>query len=146
MIFSVRTVIGQEKVVVESIAYRAKEENLEVYSLGILPNLKGYILIEAKDELTARLAVHDAPYIKAPGVLKGVISLKELAPVLEQKGIVAEIKEGMKVEVISGPFKGEKAKVLRYNEAKEEVTVEMLDAAVKIPLTIKADSIKILRE
>ncbi len=111
-----------------------------------MPNLKGYILLEAKDELTARLAVHDAPYIKAPGVLKGQIDVRELVPMVEQKSVVADIKEGMKIEVISGPFKGEKARVLRYNEAKEEVTIEMLEAAVKIPLTIKADSIKILRE
>ena len=55
------------------------------------------------------------------------------------------IQEGLKVEIISGPSKGEKAKVVRVNQAKEEVTVELLEAAVKIPVTIKAENIKIIQ-
>jgi transcription antitermination factor NusG len=31
------------------------------------------------------------------------------------------------------------------NQAKEEVTVELLEAAVKIPVTIKAENIKIIQ-
>jgi transcriptional antiterminator NusG len=56
------------------------------------------------------------------------------------------IKEGMNVELIAGPFKGSKAKVLRVNDAKEEVTVELLDEAVKIPVTIHAEHIRIIKE
>jgi transcription antitermination factor NusG len=36
--------------------------------------------------------------------------------------------------------------VLRVNDTKEEVTVELLEAAVKIPVTIKAENIRILKE
>ena len=54
------------------------------------------------------------------------------------------LEEGQTIEIIAGPFKGEKAKITRVNAAKEEVTVELLEAAVKIPVTIKAENIKIV--
>ena len=55
------------------------------------------------------------------------------------------LQEGQLVEIISGPFKGDKAKITRVNAAKEEVTVELQEAAVKIPVTIKAENVKILQ-
>ena len=56
------------------------------------------------------------------------------------------IKVGQKVEVIAGPFKGEKAKVVRVNDTKEEVTIELVEAAVKMPVTISAEHIRIMSE
>ena len=41
--------------------------------------------------------------------------------------------------VIGSTFKGEKAKVLRVDKQKEEVIVELLEAAVPIPITLKMD-------
>jgi transcriptional antiterminator NusG len=56
------------------------------------------------------------------------------------------LKQGAKVQIVSGPFKGEKAIIMRVNDAKEEVTVELMEAAVKIPVTIKAESIRLLKD
>ena len=72
------------------------------------------------------------------------MKVDELTLLLEAKPLMKSIKEGMKVEVIAGPFKGEKAKVLRVNDTKEEVTVELLEATVKIPLTLNAEHIRII--
>ena len=49
------------------------------------------------------------------------------------------------VEIISGPFKREKAKITRIDQQKEEVIVELLEAAVPIPITLKMDSVKVIR-
>jgi len=49
------------------------------------------------------------------------------------------------VEIISGPFKREQAKVTRIDKTKEEVVVELLEAAVPIPITVKMDSVKVIR-
>jgi len=65
---------------------------------------------------------------------------------LEAKPLMQSIKEGDKAEIISGPFKSEKCRILRVNTTKEEVTVELLEAAVKIPLTTKAENIRIIKE
>jgi transcriptional antiterminator NusG len=110
-----------------------------------VPGLKGYILIEADNEVTLRRGITDTPHIKGSGIVKGAVNIDELSSLLESKPLMKAIQEGQKVEIISGPFKGEKAKVIRVNQAKEEVTVELLEAAVKIPVTIKAESIKIIQ-
>ena len=54
------------------------------------------------------------------------------------------IEEGNIVEVIAGPFKGEKARVQRIDESKEEVTVELFEAMVPIPITVRGDHVSVL--
>jgi transcriptional antiterminator NusG len=80
------------------------------------------------------------------GIVGGEVKIDELDKLLESKPLMKSIKVGQKVELISGPFKGEKAKVIRVNDMKEEVTVELMEAAVKIPVTIKAENIRIIKE
>ncbi|MAG22119.1 MAG: transcription elongation factor Spt5 [Candidatus Diapherotrites archaeon] len=146
MIFPVRTTVGQERLVVDIITNKIKSDELQIYSLSVIPGLKGYILIEAEDELTVRHSITNTPHIKGQGIVKGAIKIDELDSLLEAKPLMKSIEEGAKVELISGPFKGEKARVLRVNTTKEEVTVELLEAAVKIPVTIKAENIRIIKE
>ena len=144
MIFPVRTTVNQEQLVVDILSSKIKKEELNIYSIGVIPGLKGYILIEADNEVTVRRGITDTPHIKGSGIVKGAVKIEELDTILEAKPLMKTIKEGQKVELISGPFKGEKAKVIRVNPTKEEVTVELLEAAVKIPVTIKAENIKIV--
>ena len=146
MIFPVRTTVGQESLVVDIINNKIKSHSLPIYSISVIPGLKGYILIEAEDELSARHALSDTPHIKGQGIVKGAVKIEELSSLLEAKPLMKSIEEGAKVELISGPFKGERAKVIRVNDTKEEVTVELLEAAVKIPVTIKAENIRIIKE
>ena len=48
-------------------------------------------------------------------------------------------------EIIIVPFKRENAKVTRIDEQKNEVIVELLEAAVPIPITVKLDAVKVIR-
>ena len=146
MIFTIRTTVGQESFVVDILAHKIKKEELNVYSISVIPGLKGYVLIEADNEITIQRAIMNASHIKGRGIVGGEVKIGELGGLLEAKPLMKSIKEGMKVELISGPFKGEKAKVLRVNDSKEEVTVELLEAAVKIPVTIHAENIRIIKE
>jgi transcription termination/antitermination protein NusG len=144
MIFPIRTTVNQEQLVVDILSSKIAKEELNIYSIAVIPGLKGYILIEADNEVTVRRGITDTPHIKGSGIVKGAIKIEELDTILEAKPLMKTIKEGQKVELISGPFKGEKAKVIRVNPTKEEVTVELLEAAVKIPVTIKAENIKVV--
>jgi len=145
MIFPIRTTVGQEQLVVDILGSKISKEELNIYSIAVVPNLKGYILIEADNEITIRRGITDTPHIKGSGIVKGAVNIEELSVLLESKPLMKSIQEGQTVEIVSGPFKGEKAKVTRVNQAKEEVTVELLEAAVKIPVTIKAENIKIVQ-
>ena len=55
------------------------------------------------------------------------------------------IKESDIVEIIGSTLKGEKAKVLRIDKQKEEVTVSLLGAVIPLPVTIKLDNVKVIR-
>lgn len=159
MIFSIRTTVGQEELVIDILETRVKKEDLEVFSITVLPGLKGYILIEADSEVTVQRAIMNTPHVKGGGLIGRMtrgknpeeethitkeIKIEELSGLLEAKPLMQTIKEGQKVELIAGPFKGGKARVLRVNPTKEEVTVELLEEQVKIPVTIKAEHIRIL--
>jgi transcriptional antiterminator NusG len=144
MIFPVRTVVNQEQLVVDILGAKIRKEELNIYSIAVIPGIKGYILIEADNEVTVRRGITDTPHVKGSGIVKRAVNIEELSTLLESKALMKSIEVGQKVELIAGPFKGEKAKVLRVNPAKEEVTVELLEAAVKIPVTIKAENIKII--
>jgi transcriptional antiterminator NusG len=50
------------------------------------------------------------------------------------------------VELVAGPFKGEKARVQKIDESKEEITVELFEATVPIPVTVRGDSVRVLEK
>jgi transcriptional antiterminator NusG len=64
----------------------------------------------------------------------------------EPKPMVTRVDVGDIVELISGPFRGERARVTRVDVKKEEITVELFEATVPIPVTVRGDSIKVLRK
>lgn len=144
MIFTIRTTVGQEKVVMDMLYNKAKAEELEVYSIVEMADLKGYLLVEADSIKTVELLIHNVPHIKGGKIVQGNIDIKEIAGILESRPLMSSIKPGQTVEVILGPFKGARAKIIRVNTTKEEVVIELFDATVKIPITIKAENIKVL--
>jgi transcription termination/antitermination protein NusG len=144
MIYPIRTTVGQEQLVVDILSSKISKEELNIYSIAVVPGIKGYILLEADNEITVRRGITDTPHIRGSGIVKGAVNVSDLDKLLESKPLMKTLEEGQKVEIISGPFKGEKAKITRVNSQKEEVTVELLEAAVKIPVTIKAENIKII--
>ena len=146
MIFTVRTTVGQERMVADILSHKIKKEDLNIFSVSVIPGLKGYILIEADNEMTVRRGISNTSHVKGKGIVGGEVKIEELSSLLESKPLMKSIKVGQKVEVIAGPFKGEKAKVVRVNDTKEEVTVELVEAAVKMPVTISAEHIRIISE
>jgi len=64
---------------------------------------------------------------------------------IEPSATTVTIKDGDIVEILSEPFKKEKAKVLRIDKQKGEVVVSLLGAVVPLPVTIKLDNIKVIR-
>ncbi len=142
MLYTYRLTAGQEKIVAEMLAKRVEKEKLPIYSIALFEDLKGYLIVEAADEVTVRQAGMKIPHIR--GLLSKSMELSALDSLIEAaKPAVMSFGKGDIVELMSGPFKGEKAKIIRIDENRETVTVELTDVAVPIPVTIKADIIKI---
>jgi transcriptional antiterminator NusG len=143
MIFALRTTANREDQVFDFVSSHAQKKALPVYSLIKPHGLRGYIFIEAEDRQAAEEAFHGVPY--ARGLLPQPVSYKEIEHMLEQVKVQMNIQKNDIVEIISGPFIRENAKVIRINLQKEEVVVELLEAAVPIPITVKLDSVKVVR-
>ncbi len=142
-IFALRTTANREEQVMDFIDANLKKKNLEIYAVANPYGMRGYIFIEAKSEQDAQESFQGIPY--ARGLLPKTLDFKELEPMLEQIKAPMNIQEKDIVEIISGPFKREKAKVKRIDEGKEEVVVELLEAAIPIPMTLKLDAVKVIR-
>jgi transcriptional antiterminator NusG len=145
MIYVYRVTTGQEKIILNMLMKKAKKENLKIYSIAHFEDLKGYILTEAEDEISARQAGIKIPHIK--GVLEKPMDIKEIDSLIEaSKPSSFNISKGDIVELIAGPFKGEKAKVIKVDTNKDEITVELSEVVVPIPVTIKANTVKIFQK
>ncbi len=144
-IFALKTTINQEKTVAAMVAHKGvRAEGKFVLAVLSPPELRGYVLVEAVDrELLERL-VKGVPH--ARGLVKGETGLGEVEHFLTPKPSVAGIAEGDIVELIAGPFKGERARVQRIDEGKEEITVELFEAMVPIPVTIRGDNVRVLEK
>ena len=142
-IFALRTTANREDQVVDFIAANIEKKGLEVYSVFRPHGLRGYIFLEARSREDAERSFQGVPYARE--LLRKDLQYSEVESMLEQTKIQVNIKENDIVEIIDGPFKREKAKVTRINLEKEEVVVELLEAAVSIPITIKLDSLKVIR-
>ncbi len=142
-IYALRTTANREDQVLDFVTSNVQKKGLAVYSLIRPHGLRGYIFIEAENKESAEASFHGVPY--ARGLLPKPIAYPEIEHMIEQVKVQVNIQKNDIVEIISGPFKREKAKVNRIDEQKEEVIVELLEAAVPIPITVKLDSVKVIR-
>ena len=142
-IFALRTTANREDQVVDFVSSHVLKKNLEVYAIVRPHGMRGYVFLEAKDRTSAEEAYFGVPYAK--GLLREPVRYEEIEPMLEQVKVQINIQKNDIVEIISGPFKREKAKIARIDPQKEEVVVELLEAAVPIPITLKIDSVKVIR-
>jgi transcriptional antiterminator NusG len=142
-IFALRTTSNREDQVLSFIASNAARKKIPITAVIAPHGMRGYIFIEAQDAVAAEQAAFGVPYSK--GILPAEIQYKEIEHMLEQVKKEVNIQKNDIVEIISGPFKRENAKVSRVDKTKEEVVVELLEAAVPIPITLKLDAVKVIR-
>ncbi len=140
--YAVKTTANQERLVANLMDMAVRKHNLKVYSILAPKELRGYIIVEAEDIQSVLRAIRGMPHVK--GIVRGEISFNEVEHFLTPRKAVEQIKEGYTVEIVSGPFKGEMAIVKRVDTAKNEITVELLDAVVPIPITVKADHVRVV--
>jgi len=80
------------------------------------------------------------------GVIEKPITVSEVERFLVAKKNEIKLDIGDVVEIIGGPFSGEKGKLQRIDTVKEEVTIELLEAAIPIPVTISIELIKLIKK
>ena len=142
-IYTLKTTANREEQVLDFVVSNIKKKELNVYSVFHPHGMRSYIFIEADNKDEAQKSFQGVPYAK--GLLRSPVGYNEIEHMLEQAKAQVNIQNKDIVEIISGPFKGEKARITRIDQQKEEVVLELLESAVPIPITVKLDSVKVIR-
>lgn len=144
-IFAVKTAIGHERAAATALYNRIGTiKNEEVYSILSPSNLRGYLLVEASSRERLKLLLKGVPHVRT--VVEGTAEMSEIEGFLTPQPAVKGVTVGDIVELVAGPFKGEKARVQHIEEAREEITVELFESMVPIPITVRADHIRVLEK
>ena len=143
MIFVIKVTTNKEEKVIDMISDHIVKKGINIYAVAKPQGLRGYIILEAADRDSAEDACFNLPYVK--GIIGKTISYDEVKNMLEPNIEAINIEKEDIVEILSEPFKKEKAKVLRVDKQKGEVVVSLLGAVVQIPVTIKIENVKVVR-
>jgi len=143
-LYAVKTTGGQEKVVLRLLEAKMKLNKIDVQSVLIIDDIKGYIVIEAEDPQKMFNTIQGMRHVK--GQLRGEMEFKEIEGYLVKKSVVSELEVNNTVEIIGGPFKGMKATITRIDSEKEEAIVVLLDASYQLPVTVDANYLKQVSE
>ena len=142
-LYAVKVTNGQERTVAMMLSDKAKVEKLPIAAILAPAELKGYIIVEAERPHTVDELIRGMRHTRER--VQGTISPDEVNHYIESKPVVEGLEEGVLVEVIAGPFKGMQARVVRVDVGKEEVTIEILEAAFTLPITVHADYVRELK-
>ena len=138
--FAIRITGGQERVVANILYTKITTKKLKIFSILVLENFKGYIVVEAPDANVAYEALSGVRHVR--GQIRGELPFKDIEGYLVKKPVVTDLSIDNMVEVVAGPFKSMKAKVIRVDYEKQEATVVLLDSPYQIPVTVDANYLR----
>ncbi|MEM3353545.1 MAG: transcription elongation factor Spt5 [Saccharolobus sp.] len=142
--YIVKVTGGQEINVALMLEERIKTNNIRgVYSLIVPPNLKGYVIIESEGLHIVKLLIGGIRNVK--GIAHGLLPREEIIKIVSKKTVAPSVKPGDVVEIIAGPFRGTQAQVVRVEEGKGEVVLNILESAFPLQVTVPIDQIKVAK-
>lgn len=143
-VFAIKTTTGQERNVAKLVAAKIEMNKIAVKAILVPETLRGYVFIEAEGPHLVEEAITGIRHVRSR--VPGVVSFSEIERYIVRKPIIEELRESDLVEVTGGPFKGMRAKITRIDKAKEEVTLELLEATFTLPITVHSDYVKIVEK
>lgn len=144
-IYAVRTTSGREldvAFIVERRVYEKinKGEETGVLSILVAPGVRGFVFIETQKPQELVNLLSNIKYASTQRLLK--VSLNELLNMIKPKALLEEVNVGDEVEITRGPFRGMRAKVVSIDKSKNTLTVNLLEAAFSIPITIPINYVR----
>ena len=136
MIYTLRTTSGREDIVMDMINSRINAEKLDVKAVIHPTELKGYIFIEGA---TADIHKVLRGVMHTKGLIEKPVKIGDIEHFMETKVSEINVDMGDIVEIMGGPFKG-------VDKTKNEVTIELMEASIPIPVTIATEFIKVIKK
>lgn len=154
-IYAVKVTVGQEENVTDILSNKIEAlgppYNRGVKAVLYSPDLKGYILVEATDPILIDEAIQGVRHVRGRVRSKysyqpDYIPVDEAVSYLKAKPSIEILSDGDMVEIMGGPFKGMRARVISVNKDRGEVTVELLDTPYTMPITMYAEYVRKVSE
>ena len=163
-LYIVKTAIGSEQRVADEMYNRLHGSGSltallpDIMSILHPTGMRGYLFIESSAlhhvekligrsggrDPAARRGLNQTPLRNAKTVLPGEAPLGDILPYLEPKAVTSGIEVGCIVEIVTGAFKGEKARVLSVAESKEEVSMELYEQPIPMTLNMRGDHVRVV--
>jgi len=142
--YTIDTVGGMEERVAILLYERARSMGLDVRSIVVPLNAKGYIIVEVGNPADFYHLIRGVRYIKKrrPVVLSKEEAIKAVKPQVE----APKLKKNQTVEIIGGPFKGMKAVVVEVLESRGEVNLTLVESGFRMMVTIPLEHVRPLKE
>ncbi len=141
VLYTIKTTNGREETVVDMMSLNVKNNGLDVKSIMHPSELKGYVFAEG-NLADIHKATQGLLHIKA--LKEHPIKLSDIEKFMEVKRVAVDI--GDEVEIVGGAFKGDKGIITRLDRTKDEVTIELREGAIPIPMTISTEFVRIVRK
>lgn len=143
--YVVRTAIGKEEKFLDAVQKNLlKKEDHGIYAIFKPETVRGYVFAEVESLTKLVDSLRGIPNNK--GVIRNPVNIKELEKYFEKEGETIVVHERDIVEIISGPFKGDRAKVVRIVPGKDEIIIEPLNMPVPIPITLNMDDVRVVEQ
>lgn len=163
-LYIVKTAISSEQRVADEMNARLSGSGSlsdvqdEIFSVLHPNGMRGYLFVESSaqhhvEKLIGRTGGRDrktrgpilsTPLKNAKSVLGSEAPLEDVLPYLEPKAVTSGIDVGCIVEIVSGAFKGEKARVVSVSESKEEVSMELYEQPIPMTLNMRGDHVRVI--
>ncbi|MGC9114390.1 MAG: transcription elongation factor Spt5 [Fervidicoccaceae archaeon] len=144
LFFLVKTTARQEQNVAALIERKVKTQALDIYSIIVHPELKGYLILESPKSSVVDLAIRDLPNIRRR--VQGTMSLEDVERIIKPKEVIEGLNPGDMVEVIAGPFQGIKAQVIQVDKERRELVLNILESAYPLKVTVSGDYVKPIKK
>jgi len=163
-LYIVKTAINSEQRVADEMHARLHGSgsmtslNGEIMSILHPTAMRGYVFVESSAQHhvekligrsggrdpSARRGLNQSPLKNAKNVLPGEAPLQDILPYLIPKAVTSGIEVGCIVEIVTGAFKGEKARITSVAESKEEVSIELYEQVIPMTLNMRGDHVRVI--
>jgi transcriptional antiterminator NusG len=143
--FYALTVTGGTEERVALVLYeRTRRLGLDVRSIIVPPNLKGYVIVEVGNEADLYYLIRGVRHIKRRRPI--LMKPDEIELLVKPKAEIPQIKRGDIVEITGGPFKGMKGKVIEVYPTRGEVDLTLLESNFQMVVTVPLDQVRPVSE
>ncbi len=139
--YALKVIGGYEEKVALLLGQRARSLNLDVRSIAYSKDLKGVVFVEVGDAKDLYYLIKGVKAVKGRALQ---VSVDDVIKLVRPVVVAAEVMRGQVIQVIGGPFKGMKGKVIEVR--KSEVDITLLEGDSKIVVTVPIDQVKPITE